>query len=63
MLMLKTIITSEMFKHYTKRDPEQDDLERVNCKQVGQPGHYCCGWCHHCKCPVFECGHTIGKKK
>lgn len=37
-------ITREKFIEATGREPEQDDLERVNCKQAGEIGHLCCGW-------------------
>ena len=37
-------INREQFISATGREPEQDDLERVNCKQAGDVGHWCCGW-------------------
>jgi hypothetical protein len=35
----------------------QDDLERIFCKQVGEPGHGACGVCEQCRAPRFRCGH------
>lgn len=34
--------------------PENDDLERANCAEAGEPGHYGCGLCKH-GLPVFRC--------
>lgn len=50
-------ITAEIFKNATGRDPENDDLERVNCSRRG-PGHFSCGWCNQCNSPMFECRGT-----
>jgi len=44
------------FEQTTGRKPEQDDLERVNCDQVGEIGHLSCGWCSSHDGPMFECG-------
>ncbi len=37
-------ITRETFLAATGREPENDDLERCNCKEAGKLGHYSCGW-------------------
>lgn len=38
------------------RMPQHDDLERVNCEQAGNPGHFMCGFCWIHNLPRFECG-------
>jgi hypothetical protein len=50
-------MTEVEFKEKTGREPEQDDLERVNCNKVGQLGHWMCGWCATSAKPRFECHH------
>lgn len=47
--------TADDFKRATGREPQQDDLERVNCDQVGEIGHMTCGWCHTHNAPAFWC--------
>lgn len=47
-------ITAARFKQATGYTPQRDDLERCNCKDAGQVGHWSCGWCEHDK-PVFMC--------
>ena len=47
-------ITREKFIEATGREPEQDDLERVNCKQAGEIGHFCCGWDEPANLPRFD---------
>lgn len=37
-------ITAEQFEEITGLAPEQDDLERANCPEAGNPGHMQCGW-------------------
>lgn len=37
-------ITKQQFEEATGLPPEQDDLERCNCNQAGQLGHFHCGW-------------------
>ena len=59
---MKTI-TAEDYKKATGADPENDDLERVNCTQLGQVGHQQCGWCPKCNLPRFCCGHNLTLKK
>lgn len=53
------MITAEQFAAATGRQPENDDLERVNCPKVGQLGHFSCGWNHQMNKPVFEVGPEI----
>ena len=50
-------MTAYEFEQATGKKPEQDDLARVNCNQVGQIGHLCCGWCAICDGPNSECLH------
>ena len=52
-------ITAEEFKEVTGLEPLHDDLERVNCFDVGKPGHYQCGWCNECNEPRFVCTHLL----
>lgn len=40
----------------TDREPERDDLERVNCDKAGEFGHFMCGICAEHTKPRFECG-------
>jgi len=56
------VITREKFIEATGREPEQDDLERVNCPDAGKPGHWSCGWNAEKNRPVFEVGWEIGKE-
>jgi hypothetical protein len=46
----------EDFMKRTGRAPVQDDLERVNCPEVGKVCHFWCGWCVWHDRPRFECG-------
>ena len=46
-------ITRKKFKEATGHDPQQDDLERCNCKKAGQDGHTMCGWNKEGGVPVF----------
>lgn len=39
------MITVKAFAEATGNEPENDDLERVNCDRPGAPGHLFCGWC------------------
>lgn len=52
-------ITRELFTKVVGVAPEQDDLERCNCKQVGELGHTLCGWCDVCNKPRFMCMHSV----
>lgn len=56
-------ITKEYFTEKVGRPPENDDLERCNCKDAGKLGHYACGWCKKCDLPVFMCGHFMASYK
>ena len=55
-LYIPNKITKEKFYEMTSREPEGDDLERVNCFKVGQIGHQFCGVCNKCQQPRFVCG-------
>lgn len=46
-------MTEEEFKEKTGADPIQDDLERANCEQAGQRGHWMCGVTPCCGMPRF----------
>jgi hypothetical protein len=48
-------MTREEFIAVVGRDPEIDDLDRVNCKTVGEPGHLQCGICPVHERPRFLC--------
>ncbi len=50
---------AETFQSKTGHRPVDDDLARVNCKVVGEPGHFSCGWCPTCDLPRFQCGHLV----
>ena len=57
------MITAEMFKEATGRDPEQDDLERCNCRSAGELGHFFCGWDHEKNVPQFMSEPKINSRK
>lgn len=42
--VVKPPITAEDFRAAVGRDPEQDDLDRCNCSEIGSVGHTSCGW-------------------
>jgi hypothetical protein len=46
-------ITAKRFTAATGVTPENDDLERCNCKQAGEIGHWFCGWDSARNLPVF----------
>ena len=48
------IWAAQDFLDNTGQEPEQDDLDRANCEEAGQLGHWGCGICIH-KQPVFMC--------
>jgi hypothetical protein len=48
-------MTAEQFKILFGREPELDDLDRVNCPDAGKLGHSQCGICGTCNKPKFEC--------
>ena len=37
-------ITAEKFREATGHEPINDDLKRANCEEIGQFGHFMCGW-------------------
>lgn len=47
------MITAEMFEQVTGHKPVADDLERSNCKQAGEMGHFFCGWDQEKNLPRF----------
>ncbi len=50
-------IIAKYFEECTGYEPENDDLERVNCSVAGEDiGHLNCGWCKKDNMPVFLCG-------
>jgi len=51
------VISEENFKERFGREPELDDLDRVNC-DLGPDhvGHWHCGVCPTHDKPRFECG-------
>jgi hypothetical protein len=55
-------ITTEYFKSIVGRDPVDDDLERCNCGQAGEVGHFFCGWNHGMNLPRFMTEPLINKK-
>jgi len=57
------VITADQFRQATGRDPEQDDLERVNCPNAGEVGHWGCGWDKRLNLPVFEVGFSRAQEK
>lgn len=53
--------TEDEFEEQFKTPPVNDDMERINCRKVGEPGHRYCGFCiiHNerrtiCGCGVFQ---------
>jgi len=50
------MITADMFKTATGKEPEYDDLERVNCPDAGKFMHMSCGWNHKANLPFFMAG-------
>jgi hypothetical protein len=57
------MITVAKFQASTGQEPRQDDLQRCNCPEAGQIGHWYCGWCTRCDKPRFMCGHINMKEK
>jgi hypothetical protein len=56
------VIDAKTFEEKTGHKPQDDDLERSNCKEAGVLGHTFCGWCDDCEKPVFMCGHMKDRK-
>lgn len=46
--------SAEEFEFFTGCKPEDDNLERCNCKKYGETAHIGCGICIH-HLPVFMC--------
>jgi hypothetical protein len=55
-------ITAEKFAEATGHEPEGDDLERCNCKQAGEIGHWTCGWDTDANLPVFLTDRPMRRK-
>lgn len=51
----KLPMTAEAFREHYGVDPEQDDVDRVNCETVGSVGHFGCGLCPATGKPRFSC--------
>ncbi len=49
-------LTTEEFAQRFGFAPENDDLDRVNCKDAGSLGHWSCGICSTHNKPRFICG-------
>lgn len=52
--------TEEQYTYRYGRLPEHDDLDRINCQQVGTVGHGQCGWCDSCNGPRMYCHNCRG---
>lgn len=52
----KDPLTAKEFRALHGRDPELDDLERINCPCSGGFGHWQCGLCPEHNKARFECG-------
>jgi hypothetical protein len=48
-------ITKRIFLEKTGFLPEQNDLERANCKRAGETIHIFCGWCEKHDKPRVVC--------
>lgn len=48
-------MNAKEFKELTGCEPENDDLDRVNCPKAGEQGHKQCGICPDCGQPRFCC--------
>ena len=57
-----TFVTEEQFKIAVGCEPEDDDMERVNCPNAGDALHTMCGWCERHNLPRFCCGCTYDKQ-
>lgn len=47
------MITVEIFTAAVGRAPVNDDLDRCNCPQAGEMGHWFCGWDAEANVPMF----------
>lgn len=41
---MRVKISAAHFERRMDRKPQDDDLERCNCRKAGQSGHEFCGW-------------------
>ena len=57
------MITAERFKECVGVEPQDDDLERCNCTQVGQTGHWSCGWDSVRNMPNFVPGESKSEEE
>ena len=48
-------MTKQEFIDVVGYEPERDDIERVNCSEVGRVGHLMCGTCDEHGKPRFVC--------
>lgn len=55
------MITEKDFELATGHKPEQDDLDRCNCQQAGEGGHFQCGWNPDTNLPAFMGGYDFTK--
>jgi hypothetical protein len=60
---MKKEITVEMFLAATGYAPENDDLERSNCRMAGAIGHFHCGWCEEENLPIFAVDSKYARKQ
>lgn len=56
-------MTVAEFEAKTGRPPADDDLDRVNCPEVGTHGHMQCGWCPAHDQPRPTCGCLAPRRK
>jgi hypothetical protein len=49
-------MTAETFQERFGEAPIEDDLDRVNCPEAGQPAHQQCVVCEFHQKPRFACG-------
>jgi hypothetical protein len=53
----------QQFYAATGYTPENDDMDRVNCTEAGNPTHSFCGWCNDHDKPRFICGCMLVVKR
>jgi len=51
----KSKMSKKIFIERTGEAPEEDQLERVNCRKAGEVGHFMCGVCEHDYPMLAEC--------
>lgn len=54
--------TDKQYQELFGEKPDNDDLERTNCKKIGEVGHFQCGVCPDHNKPRFKCGCIIRNK-